>query len=162
MSKLHLSVCYYHINYRFKSEPTLCRLDIWNLSNYKVTQTHKHLVRKGTLNYLGQQAKWFSRVVSTYFNVAFHCMLLSCHVCISECIHTPSFPDRKATRYSKQAQCQKLKCSIKCLIVHINFRYCPYLEQELHDIQGNIECWFNPKCLRDMILTYSQMHHTEK
>ena len=30
------------------------------------------------------------------------------------------------------------------------------------DIQATIECGFSLKCIRDMILTYSQMHRTDK
>ena len=51
-------------------------------------RTHNHLFRKRTLNHLAKLAKWLSYVVSTYLYGAFDCMLLSCHVRISEWIHT--------------------------------------------------------------------------
>ena len=48
------------------------------------TQTHKHLVRKRTLNHSAKLAKWLSYVVSTYLYGVLDCMLLSCHVLVSE------------------------------------------------------------------------------
>ena len=58
--------------------------DIWSLSDSNGIQTHNHLVRKQTLNLLAKMAKWLNYVVSTYLYGAFDCMLLSCHVCVSE------------------------------------------------------------------------------
>ena len=52
------------------------------------TRTHTHLVHKGTLNHLAKLTKWLSCVVSTYLYGAFDCMFLSCHVRVSEWIHT--------------------------------------------------------------------------
>ena len=49
-----------------------------------VIRTHNHLVRKRTFNHLDKLAKWLSCVVSTYRYGAFDCMLLSCHVRVSE------------------------------------------------------------------------------
>ena len=43
---------------------------------------------KRTLNHLAKLAKWFSCVASTYLYSAFDCMFLSCHVRVSEWIHT--------------------------------------------------------------------------
>ena len=51
-------------------------------------QTHNHLVRKQTLDHLAKLAKWLSCVVSTYLYSETDCMLLSCHVWVSEWIHT--------------------------------------------------------------------------
>ena len=60
----------------------------WNLSDCNWTRTHNHLVHKPTLNHLAKLAKWLSCVVSTYLYGAFDCMFLSCHVRVSEWIHT--------------------------------------------------------------------------
>ena len=38
----------------------------------------------------------------------------------------------------------------------------PVSSKEFLDIKANIECSFTLKCIRDMIRTYSQMHHTDK
>ena len=38
----------------------------------------------------------------------------------------------------------------------------PVSSNELLDIQATIECRFYLKCVRDMIITYSQMHLTDK
>ena len=51
-------------------------------------RAYNHLVRKRTLNHLAILTKWLSCVVNTYLYVVFDCMLLSCHVRISEWIHT--------------------------------------------------------------------------
>ena len=45
--------------------------DIWSLSDSNKIQTHKHLVRKQTLNHLPKLAKWWSCVVSTNLYGAF-------------------------------------------------------------------------------------------
>ena len=58
------------------------------LSDCNWTRTHNHLVHKQTLNHLAKLAKWLSCVVSTYLYGAFDCMFLSCHVRVSEWIHT--------------------------------------------------------------------------
>ena len=60
----------------------------WNLSDCNWTRTHNHLVHKRTLNHLAKLAKWLSCVVSTYLYGAIDCMFLSCHVRVSEWIHT--------------------------------------------------------------------------
>ena len=48
---------------------------------------HNHLVCIRTLNHLAKLAKWLGCVVSTYLYGAFDCMLLSCHVRVSELIY---------------------------------------------------------------------------
>ena len=57
----------------------------WDCSG---TRTHNHLVYKWTLNHMAKLAKWLSCVVSTYLYSAFDCVFLSCHICVSEWIHT--------------------------------------------------------------------------
>ena len=102
---MHLTVCSYHAMYAFQSEFTLynClnvkellawnRRDIWNLSDCNGTRTYNHLVCKWILNHLARLAKWLSCVVNTYLYDAFDCMFLSCHIHISEWIHTPWWPE---------------------------------------------------------------------
>ena len=59
------------------------------LNDCNWTRTHNHLVYKPTLNHLSKLAfKWLSCVVGTYLYSAFGFMLLSCHVHVSEWIHT--------------------------------------------------------------------------
>ena len=62
--------------------------EIWRLSDCNWTRTYNHLVRKRTLNHLTKLAKWLSCVESTSLYGAFDCMFLSCHVRVSEWIHT--------------------------------------------------------------------------
>ena len=64
-----------------------------NLSDCKGTRTNNHLVRKQMLTHLAKQKKRLSWVVSTYLYGAFDYMLLSCHVRMSEWIHTPYLPE---------------------------------------------------------------------
>ena len=64
------------------------RCHIWSLTDSNEFRTHNHLVRKRTLKYFAKLAKWLSFVVSTYLYGAFDCMLLSCHVRVSEWILT--------------------------------------------------------------------------
>ena len=54
------------------------------ISDCNGAQTHNHLVRKRTLNHLVKLAKSLSCAKSTYLYGKFECMLLSCHVRISE------------------------------------------------------------------------------
>ena len=75
--------------------------DLWRLSDCSDIQSHNHLVCKKTLNHLTKLAKWLSCVLSTYLYGAFDCMFLSCHVCITEWIHTLQLP-----------QCQGTLCSM--------------------------------------------------
>ena len=70
-------------------------------------------------------------------------MLLSCHVRISGWIRTLYLPESQGTPCSKRAQYLKFK----------------WLQR---DIQANTECGFTLKCVRDMIITYSQMQRTDK
>ena len=63
---------------------TLILLYFTTKFNCNWTRTHIHLVRKRTRNHLAKLAKWLSWVVSTYLYGVFDCMLLSCHVRVSE------------------------------------------------------------------------------
>ena len=88
---VHLTVCSYHVTYRFHSEFTLysClnvkdlfarnRRDICILSDYSAGRTHNHLVDKRTLNHSAKLAKCLSFVLSTYLYSSLDCMFLSSH-----------------------------------------------------------------------------------
>ena len=67
---------------------------------YVTAMRLKHTT-KLTLNCLAKLAKWLSCVMSTYHSDAFDCMFLSCHVCISEWIHTLLLHDSQGTPCSK-------------------------------------------------------------
>ena len=111
---VHLTECSYHFTYTFQSESTLysClnvkellarnRRDIWNLNDCNGTWTHDHLVRKRTPHHLAKLTKWLSFVVSTYLYGAFDWMFLSCHVRVSEWIHTLKLPECLRSPCSKQ------------------------------------------------------------
>ena len=75
-------------------------------------------------------------------------MFSSCHVRVSEWIHTLHLPECQGNPSSKQAW----KISDLALV----------LSKEFLDIHANIERGFTLKRVRNMIRTYSQMHHTHK
>ena len=116
-----MTVCSCHVTYAFQSESSLyiclnvkellapSRREIWSLSDCNWTRTHNHLVHKRTLNHLAKLAKWLSSVVSTYLYGAFYWMFLSCHVRLSEWIHTLYLPECQGTPCSKQARNLKFK-----------------------------------------------------
>ena len=54
----------------------------------KEIRTHNPLIHKWTLDHLAKLVKWLTCVVSTYLYGAFDCMLLTCHVRISELMYT--------------------------------------------------------------------------
>ena len=85
------------------------RRDISTLTYFNRSRTHNHLVRKRTLNYYAKLAKWLSFVVSTYPYVAFDCILVSCHLRISEWIHTLYLPEFQGTPCLEQAWYLKFK-----------------------------------------------------
>ena len=118
---VHLTVCSYHFTYAFQNESTCYisrnvkwlfaqnRRDIWRLSVINGTLTHNHLVHKRTLNHLTKQTKWLSWIVRTYLYGAFDCIFLSCHMRISESIHTLYLSEFQGTPCLKQAGYLKLK-----------------------------------------------------
>ena len=99
------TVCSLHVTYAFQIESTFyscmdvkellgrSRSDIWSLSARNGTGTHNYLVCKRTLNYLAKLAKWLSCFVGTCLYGAFDCVFLSCHVRLSEWIHTLWWPE---------------------------------------------------------------------
>ena len=93
---LHLAVSSCHVAYPFQSESKVyscqyvkellvrSRREIWNLSRFNWTRTESHLLRKRTLNHLAKLTKWPGCVLSTYLYAVFYCILLSCHIRVSE------------------------------------------------------------------------------
>ena len=113
---LHLILRSFHVTYAFQSESTLysclnvnellarSRWEIWRWSDCNWTGTQNHLVLRRTLNHLAKLAKWSSSTLSTYLYGAFDCMCLSCHVRVSEWIHTLELHECQGTPCSKQAR----------------------------------------------------------
>ena len=58
------------------------------LSDCNWTWAQNHLFCQRTLNHLAKLTKWLSCVLSTYLYGVFDCIFLSCHICVSEWIHT--------------------------------------------------------------------------
>ena len=118
---VHLTVCSCYVAYAFQSESTLysfqnvkellprSKCKIWRLIDCNWARTHNHLLRKRTLNYLAQLAKFFSCVVGTYLYREFDCMFLSFHVHASEWIHTLQFPEYQGIPWSKPAKNLRIK-----------------------------------------------------
>ena len=78
--------------------------EFWSLSYWNGSRTYNHLVHQGTLIHLSKLVKRLSCLLSFYLYGPFDCMFLSCHVCISEWIHTLQLPDCEGTGCSKQVQ----------------------------------------------------------
>ena len=140
---VHLTACYYHVTYAFQSESTLYifqnvkellagnRSDIW--SDCNGTEPHNHLVRKRRLNHLVKLTKRLSRVVSTYLYGEFDCILLSCHVLISEWIHTLYWMSRNVKELSG--------CGFESHCSHLNFTYRACFEQGVPWRSGKYRVW---------------------
>ena len=136
---IHLPVCYHHLTYVFQRESTLfsClnvkeplirkRLDIWHLPDSNRIWTHNHLVCKPTLNHLAKPTKWSGCVVSPYLHDALDCMLLSCHVGVSDWIYTLQLLEL----YELSG------CRFKSHCCHLNFRYRACFEEEVPWYSGN-------------------------
>ena len=101
---VHLTACCYRVTYACQSESSLYiylnvkehlaqnRHSIWSLSDCNGTRTHNNLVGKQTLNHLVYLVKLLSCVVSTYLYHTVDCILLSCHVRVSEWVLTLYLP----------------------------------------------------------------------
>ena len=112
----HLSPCPCHVTYLFQNKSTLysflyvkellprSRREIWRSSECNWCRNPNNLVLKRTLNHLAKLAKWLSCVRSTYLYREFDCMSLSCHIRVSEWIHTLWLPECQGSRCSKQAR----------------------------------------------------------
>ena len=118
---MHLTLCYHQVTYAVQSESIFYiflnikellarnRCDIWRLSNCNWIRTHNHLAQKATLNQLAEPTKWLSWVVSTYLHGAFFCLLLSCHIRISEWVHNTYLRECQGTLCLKQTRYLKIK-----------------------------------------------------
>ena len=80
-----------------------------------------------TLSHLAKLPKWWSCVVNPYLYGAFDCMFSSCHVRVSEWIHTPS------------------RCGFESRFSHLNFRYGACFEQGVpwHSGKGRVDSRWN-------------------
>ena len=101
---VHFTVCYYHVMYEFQSKSR-----IYNLPECQGTPCSTQVpylkfkwqkrdlnpqplsLRKLTLSHLAKLTQCLSCFVSTYLYGAFDCMLLLCHLCVSEWIQTLYF-----------------------------------------------------------------------
>ena len=118
---VHLTVCSCNVTYAFQIESTLyiClnvkeflsqnRRDIWSLSDCKATRAQNRRVSKQTLNQLVKMIIWLSCILSTYKYGAFDSIFLSCHVRVSEWIHTLYLPECQETPCSNQGRYLKFK-----------------------------------------------------
>ena len=121
MCTLHVNVSFYRVTYTFQRESTLynClnfkellvrnKRNIWSLNDCKETRTHNHLLRKWTLNHLAKLIKSLSLVVSANLYLPFDCIILSCHIRVSERIHTLWLPQCEGTPCSKHGLYLKFK-----------------------------------------------------
>ena len=132
------------------------RPHIWSLSDSNVIRIHNHLVRKRTLNHLAELAKWLTCVVSTYLYGTFDCILLSCHVRASEWIH-----HSLAKWLSVRLQTKWMWVGITLLPLKLQI-WRLLRARSFLAIKQTIECGFTLKPVRDIIITYSQMHRTDK
>ena len=119
--RVHLTVCFCHVTYPFRGESTLYSFlnlnellarswrEIGRWSDCNWTRTQNHLVLKGTLNHLVGLPKWLSCVLSTLLYGGFDCLFLSCHIPVSEWIHTLYLLECQGTSCSKQVRNLKFK-----------------------------------------------------
>ena len=110
------------------------RHHIWSLIDSTGIRTHDHLVLKRTLNYLAKVAKWLSCVLSTYLHGGFDCMLL---LLVGLRVWIPLLSLKLPIWRLLQARSS------------LTFRQ-------------TIECRFTLKLVRDMTITCSQMHRTNR
>ena len=109
------------------------RRHIWLIDSIG-TWTHNHLVCKRTLNHLAKLAKWLSCAVSSYLYGGFDCILLLSG-----------------------------GCGFESRCYHSHLRYGACFEQGVSWYSGKTTEWvFTLELVRDMIITYSQMHRTDE
>ena len=125
ISTVHLTVSSYHLTYAFQSESTLfscqsikellawSRLYILSLSECNWSWTCNQLVDKWTLIHVTQLAKWLICVTSAYLHGAFYSMFLSCHLGVSEWIHTLKMPECEGNPCSRQ------ECNLKFKLLQL-------------------------------------------
>ena len=120
-ANVYLTLPSYRVTYGFQTESRIyiClnikellapnSRDIWSLSDCSETRNHSQLVQKRTLNHLTKLTKLLSWVESTYLYSLFDFSFLSCHVRVSERIHTLYLREGKETICSKQARYLKIQ-----------------------------------------------------
>ena len=88
-----------HTLYSLECQGTPCSKHARNLKvkDCNCTPTQNHLVLKRTLNHLVKLGKGLNCVLRTYLYGAFDCMLFSCHVPVSEWLHTLYLPECQGT-----------------------------------------------------------------
>ena len=150
---VHLTICSCHVTYMFQREYTLyiclnikellarSRREIWSLSDCNWTRIHNHLVHKRTLNYLAKVAKWLNCVVSTYLYGAFDCMFLSCHVRVTEWIHTLYLHECQGTPWVFVYELSG--CGFESSCSHLNFRFRACFEQGVPWHSGKYRMWIH-------------------
>ena len=138
---MYLPACYHYFTYALQSESILytCinvkepisgnRCVILSLSDKNEIWNSIHLVRKWTLNHLDRLDKYWAVLYGTFLYCVFDCMLLSCHVSVSEWICTLCLPECQGTIFSKPGQYEKFKwhqqgynaqpCIIKQILNHL-------------------------------------------
>ena len=110
------------------------RHHIWSLIDSTGIRTHNHLVLKRTLNYLAKVAKWLSCVLSTYLHGGFDCMLLLL-----------------------------VGMRVWILLLSLKLPIWRLLQaRSSFTFRQTTECRFTLKLVRDMTITCSQMHHTDR
>ena len=110
------------------------RHHIWSLIDSTGIRTHNNLVLKRTLNYLAKVAKWLSCVLSTYLHGGFDCMLL-------------------------------LLVGMRVWILLLSLKLPIWRLLQARSsltFRQTTECRFTLKLVRDMTITCSQMHHTDR
>ena len=102
MSRTHLEITY--TLWLAECQGTPCSKQAWYLttSDCNVTQTHKNLVRKRTLNQLAQLAKWLCSFVSTSLYGAV--TVYFDHVTYAFSVKLLWLPESQGTPSSKQAR----------------------------------------------------------
>ena len=110
------------------------RHHIWSLIDSTGIRTHDHFVLKRTLNYLAKVAKWLSCVLSTYLHGGFDCMLLLL-----------------------------VGMRVWILLLSLKLPIWRLLQaRSSFTFRQTTECRFTLKLVRDMTITCSQMHHTDR
>ena len=151
--KLRLFLQWKTFRWRFHSDMSI--FTIWNMKTvlhmYKyvcidcfvlimsITRFRVNLLSIVAWMSMNSLLMWLSCVLSNYLYIAFDYMLLSCHVLVSKF--------------------QRFLLQTKWLWVGI-----PLLSLKLQMsrlFQTTIECRFTPKRVRDIIITYNQMHCTD-
>ena len=116
--------------------PVQSRHKIWSVSDCNWTRTHNHLVHKQTLLLF---FKWLSCIVSTYLYDAFDCMFFSCHVRVSEWIHTLNWANDWVLVYELSG------CGFESSCSYLNFRFHTCFVQGVRWHSYNYRVWIHPE-----------------